>query len=51
MIKLSSLIKEIITKILNEGVLRGEWWIDDSGQALFADDGVGDMPRRRYLLL
>jgi len=49
MIKLSSLIKEIVAKILNEGVLRGEWWIDDGGQALFADGDVGDMNHEAYV--
>jgi hypothetical protein len=37
--KITRLYKPII---LNESSLRGEWWIDDSGMATFADGDIGD---------
>jgi hypothetical protein len=30
--------------------LDGEWWIDDSGQVLFADGDVGDMNHEMYVI-
>ena len=35
-------IKNIDTLIRKYGEIRGEWWIDDTGFALFADGDVGD---------
>lgn len=31
-------------------MLQGEWWIDDSGQVLFADGDIGDMNHEMYVL-
>ena len=52
---------ELMTMILNEGEtlcrhllleadLRGEWWIDNHGQAIFADGDVGDMNHEGYII-
>ena len=30
--------------------IRGEWWIDDSGTALYADGDVGDMGHEAYVI-
>lgn len=29
---------------------RGEWWIDDSGNAMFADGDIGDMNHEAYII-
>lgn len=35
--------KKIVKRRLLEETLRGEWWIDDSGSAVFADGDIVDM--------
>lgn len=30
--------------------MKGEWWIDDTGQVLFADGDIGDMNHEMYVL-
>jgi hypothetical protein len=49
--QLKTLIKEIVNNILKEmQQLRGEWWIDQSGTAMFADGDVGDMNHEAYVI-
>lgn len=49
MIKLRKLIKETNRSIL-ETQLRGEWWIDESGTAVFADGDSGDINHEGYVI-
>lgn len=46
---LRQLIKEEVRRVLLE-YLRGEWWLDDSGQSMYADQDVGDMGHEGYVL-
>lgn len=45
-------IKHLIseTKLLLEMQMRGEWWIDDSGSAMFVDGDIGDMNHSAYVV-
>ena len=36
--------------ITKDNPVRGEWWIDDSGHALYADGDVGDMGHEAYVI-
>lgn len=36
--------------LLAEHMFRGEWWIDDSGTAVFADGDVGDINHAGYVI-
>lgn len=38
------------TREVKKNPVRGEWWIDDSGTALYADGDVGDMGHEAYVI-
>ena len=36
--------------LIRKASIRGEWWIDESGNAMFADGDVGDMNHEAYVI-
>jgi hypothetical protein len=38
------------SSLLRQNPVQGEWWIDDSGTALYADGDVGDMGHEAYVI-